>query len=144
MCSGKVRILLVEDSPSDVWLLREALRLAQMRVQLTIARDGVEATRYLHQLEALGGDYPDLILLDLNLPRRNGREVLGQIKRSRKLQSIPVVILSSSQADEDRRHAWALQAEGFFTKPSSLPAYVEMVRGMDKFWSGGFKLRRTA
>lgn len=144
MHAGNIRILLVEDSPSDVWLMREALRLAQIPVVLTVAKDGMEASRYLHQLEILGGDYPDLILLDLNLPRRNGREVLRDIKRSRKLQPIPVVVLSSSQAEEDRRQAFALQAEGFFTKPSSLPAYVEMVRGMDKFWLVGFQLQRTA
>ena len=144
MHAGNFRILLVEDTPSDVWLMREALRLAQIPVLLTVASDGMEARRYLHQLEIQGADYPDLILLDLNLPRRNGRELLGDIKRSRKLQPIPVVVLSSSQAEEDQWQACALQAEGFVTKPNSLPAYVEMVRGLDKFWLTGFELRRTA
>jgi two-component system response regulator len=144
MYAGKVHIFLVEDSPSDVWLIREALRLAQVPVLLTIAQDGAEANKYLRELETASGDCPHLILLDLNLPRRNGREVLADIKGSRRLREIPVVVLSSSQADEDRRQAYLLQADGFFTKPSSLPAYVEMVRGLDRFWLGGFELRRTA
>jgi two-component system, chemotaxis family, response regulator Rcp1 len=144
MDSRKIRILLVEDNPSDVWLMREALRLAQFPVQLTVARDGVEATQYLHQVEAKTYDSPDLVLLDLNLPRKNGREVLAHIRRSRTLDSIPVVVLTSSSAEEDRREASRLKVSGFMTKPSSLPAYVDMARGMEKFWVGGMDLRRTA
>jgi two-component system, chemotaxis family, response regulator Rcp1 len=144
MHSRNIRLLLVEDNPGDVWLMREALRLAQFPVQLTLARDGVEATRYLHEIEAQGSDRPDLVLLDLNLPRRNGREVLADIKRSNVLKTIPVVILSSSNADEERQQANALKASGFMTKPNSLPAYVEMAREMEKFWLPGVELRRTA
>ncbi len=129
-----IRLLLVEDNPADVWLLREALRLAQLPIQLTVARDGMEATRHLHQLENTPNDHPDLVLLDLNLPRRNGREVLAEMKRSPTLQSIPVVILSSSTSDDERRQVSRLQAAGFITKPSGLPAYIEMVCGIERFW----------
>jgi two-component system, chemotaxis family, response regulator Rcp1 len=142
--SREIRLLLVEDNPGDVWLMREALRLAQLPVQLTVARDGLEASRYLHQLEKDGADCPDLVLLDLNLPRRNGREVLADIKRSDYLQAVPVVVLSSSSAEEDSRQAHHLHATDFLTKPFGLPAYVEMVRGMERFWSGDIELRRTA
>jgi CheY-like chemotaxis protein len=145
MYPRSIRLLLVEDNPSDVWLVREALRLAQFPVQLTVARDGVEATRYLHQVETQSGDSrPDLILLDLNLPRKNGREVLADIRRSRVLQPIPILILSSSNAEEEKQQANELKASGFMTKPNSLPAYVDMVRGMEKFWLKGLELRQTA
>jgi CheY-like chemotaxis protein len=146
MYSRNARVLLVEDNPADVWLLREALRLAQFPIQLTVARDGVEATRYLRQVELQNSAdaLPDLVLLDLNLPRKNGREVLADIRRSRVLQTVPIVILSTSNGDEDRWQANELKASGFITKPNSLPAYVEMVRGMEKFWLGGMELRRTA
>jgi len=137
--SHDIRLLLVEDNPSDVWLMKEALRLAKIPVELTLVKDGLEASRYLHQVESDGADGPDLILLDLNLPRRNGREVLADIKGSEVLRAIPVVILSSSDSDEDRRQAYRLKAEGFMTKPTGLPEYVEMVKGMEKF---GLAMRR--
>jgi len=139
-----IRLLLVEDNPGDVWLMREALRLAQVPVDLTVARDGLEASRYLHQVESNGSAGPDLVLLDLNLPRRNGREVLADIRRSQVLQAVPVVIVSSSDAEEDRRQAFHLRANGFMTKPSSLPAYVEMVRGMGTYLAEELVLRKTA
>jgi len=142
--SGGIRVLLVEDSPSDIWLVKEALRLSQFPVQVTIARDGIEATEYLHRAEKGAADWPDLVLLDLNLPRKNGREVLTEVKASPSLHSIPIVVLTSSNAEDDMRHAYALSACSFITKPSSLPAYVDMVRGMEKFWLGGIQLRQTA
>ena len=142
--SRDVRLLLVEDDPSDVWLVREALRLAQFPVRLTVVRDGLEATRYLHRVCGDPNICPDLVLLDLNLPRRNGREVLADIQRSGALRSIPVVILTSSSAEEDRRQAFHLKASGFMTKPSSLPDYVDMIRGMESFWLAGLELKRTA
>jgi chemotaxis family two-component system response regulator Rcp1 len=142
--SHAIRLLLVEDSPSDVWLMKEALRLAKVRVHLTLVKDGLEASRYLHRVESDGVDGPDLVLLDLNLPRRNGREVLADIKRSEVLRTIPVLIFSSSDSDEDRQQAYRLKAEGFMTKPTGLPEYVEMVKGMEKFWAGNAELRATA
>lgn len=143
--SRDIRILLVEDNPSDVWLMREAFRVAQIPVSLTAARDGLEASQYLRQFESgAGGERPDLVLLDLNLPRRNGREVLADIRRSPVLHALPVVIVSSSNAEEERRQAHQLLANGFMTKPSSLPAYVEMVRGIGSFLGDDLVLRRTA
>ncbi len=139
-----IRVLLVEDCPSDVWLMREGLRLAGVPVQLTLARDGLEAIRYLHQITADHGQSPDLVLLDLNLPRKNGREVLAEIGKSNALQTIPVVVVSSSGADEDKREAYKLNAAGFMTKPFSLQGYVDMVREIEKFWLSEFELKQTA
>jgi len=141
---SSIRVLLVEDSPSDIWLVKEALRLSQFPVQITIARDGMEATEYLHKAERGIADWPDLVLLDLNLPRKNGREVLTEVKASPGLHSIPIVVLTSSNAEDDMRCAYALSATCFITKPDSLPAYVDMVRGMEKLWLGGVQLRQTA
>ena len=136
MYRRRFHILLVDDSPSDVWLVREALRLAQIAVEVTVAGDGVEA------LEVLGKwqtpmDYPDLIVLDLNLPRRNGHQVLADIKSSPCLRRIPVMVLSSSNAEDDKRSAYDLNACCFVTKPNGLAEYVEMARGMDRFWLSG-------
>jgi two-component system, chemotaxis family, response regulator Rcp1 len=139
-----VRLLLVEDNPSDVWLLREALRLSEFPVNITIARDGVEATHYLHQVEAQIDQKPDLVLLDLNLPRKNGCEVLSEVKRSRVLQPIPIVVLTSSSAEEERRQALELKASAFLTKPDSLPDYVDMVLGLERFWQPDLNLPQTA
>jgi two-component system response regulator len=144
MYSRSFRILLIDDNPGDVWLLREALRLAQVPVQMSVARDGMEATEYLRNVAANQVDYPDFIVLDLNLPRKNGHEILAEIKASSALRHIPVVVLSSSNAEEDRRSAYELSACCFVTKPNDLPAYVEMVRGMDRFWLSGLELRQPA
>jgi CheY-like chemotaxis protein len=144
MYPQRFRILLIDDNPGDVWLLKEALRLAQIPVQMTVSRDGIEAIEYLHKVETNVVDCPDFIVLDLNLPRKNGHEVLTEIKASSGLRHIPVVVLSSSNAEEDRRNAYELSACCFVTKPNGLPAYVEMVRGMDRFWLSGLELRRPA
>jgi CheY-like chemotaxis protein len=144
MYSRSFRILLIDDNPGDVWLLKEAFRLAQTSVQMTVLRDGVEAIEYLHKVETSLVDCPDFIVLDLNLPRKNGHEVLAEIKASSALRHIPVVVLSSSNAEEDRRNAYELSACCFVTKPNGLPAYVEMVRGMDRFWLSGLELRQPA
>jgi chemotaxis family two-component system response regulator Rcp1 len=139
-----VRVLLVEDTPSDAWLIKEAFRVSQFPAHVISMRDGVEAIEYLRNAEKGAADWPDLILLDLNLPKKNGHEVLADIKASPTLRSIPVVMLTSSDAEDDMRYSYALHASCFLTKPSSLPAYVDLVRGMEKFWLGGIQLRRTA
>jgi chemotaxis family two-component system response regulator Rcp1 len=141
-----IRVLLVEDSPSDVWLVKEALRLAQLPAQIDVARDGVEATTYLRRTQLEDTRWPDLVLLDLNLPRKNGREVLAEIKRSAHpaLQNVPVIVLSSSNAEDDRHQVRQLDANEFRTKPNSLPAYVEMVQSFEKYWQSGVELRQTA
>src|SRR5918911_1483666 len=96
-----LRILLVEDSPSDVRLIREALKDARVPVQIIVARDGVEATEHLKQSEYGRALRPDLVLLDLNLPRKDGKEVLAEVKASPNLKQIPVLVMTSSRADED-------------------------------------------
>src|SRR5436305_7075053 len=115
---NSLRILLVEDSPSDVRLIREALRDTPLEVAVTLARDGVEAMDYLRQTEAGLVKRPDIILLDLNLPRKNGREVLAEVKTDPNLKQIPVLIMTSSKADEDIMQAYSLNANCYIAKPA--------------------------
>ena len=134
--SGKpIDILLVEDNPGDATLAREAFRDCKVRNQLYIVDDGVKALDFLAQR----GDYegmplPDLILLDLNLPGKHGREVLQCIKNSKQLKSIPVVILTGSDADEDVIKSYALHANCFITKPMDLDQYLQVVKSIEDFW----------
>jgi CheY-like chemotaxis protein len=130
-----VEILLVEDNPGDARLTREALALSKVRNNLHHARDGEEAILYLRR----EGPYtsaptPDLILLDLNLPRRDGREVLEDIKQDQALKHIPVVILTSSQAEEDILRSYRLHANCFITKPVDLEQLTKVVQGIEQFW----------
>src|SRR5436305_1708552 len=129
-----LRILLVEDSPSDVRLIREALKQTPLEVQITLARDGVEAMEYLRQSENGLVSRPDIILLDLNLPRKNGREVLAEIKAAPRLKQIPVLIMTSSKADEDIKQAYTLNANCYIAKPENLQEYVDVVRSIENFW----------
>jgi len=126
------RVLLVEDSQGDVRLIREALKETSIPVELTVAHDGIEATDYLRQLGASGG--PDLILLDLNLPRKNGREVLAEIKGSPTLRHIPVLVMTSSKAPDDIRGAYSLNANCYITKPINLLDYINVVHAIEDFW----------
>ncbi len=129
-----LRILLVEDSPSDVRLIREALKETPVPVQITVAQDGVEALEYLHSTEIGDSSRPDLILLDLNLPRKNGREVLAEVKSSPTLKQIPVLVMTSSRADEDIAQAYSLNANCYITKPGDLQEYINVVRAIEDFW----------
>lgn len=129
-----LKILLVEDSPSDVRLIREALKEAPIPVQVMVAADGVEAMDHLREAEMGLNIRPDLVLLDLNLPRKNGREVLAEIKSSPSLRQIPVLIMTSSRSDEDIDQAYALNANCYITKPSDLEEYVNVVRSIENFW----------
>lgn len=129
-----LNILLIEDSPSDVRLVREALKENSVRVQMTVARDGVEAMDYLHQVERGTAERPDLVLLDLNLPRKNGREVLAEVKGSPELRQIPVLVMTSSRSDEDIQQAYNLNCNCYITKPSDLNEYVKVVRAIEDFW----------
>ena len=131
---GSLNILLIEDSPSDVRLVREALKENSMPVQMTVARDGIEAMDYLHETERGEAGRPDLVLLDLNLPRKNGREVLAEMKGSPSLRQIPVVIMTSSRADEDIQQAYDLNANCYITKPADLQGYMTVVRALENFW----------
>lgn len=128
------RILLVEDSPSDVRLVREALKETSLPVQLAVARDGVEALNYLRDAEMGVAASPDLILLDLNLPRKNGREVLTEVKSSSKWRQIPVLVMTSSRSDDDIQQAYSLNANSYITKPDDLNGYIDVVRTIKEFW----------
>jgi chemotaxis family two-component system response regulator Rcp1 len=129
-----LRILLVEDSPSDVRLIREALKETPVPVQITVAQDGVEAMEYLRSTETGRSHRPDLVLLDLNLPRKNGREVLAEVKSSPGLKQIPVLVMTSSRADEDIAQAYSLNANCYITKPGDLQEYINVVRAIEDFW----------
>jgi chemotaxis family two-component system response regulator Rcp1 len=130
-----VEILLVEDNPGDVRLTIEALRDGKVRNHLNVVTDGVEALLYLRrQGRYAAAARPDLILLDLNLPRKDGREVLAEIKADPHLRSIPVVILTTSQADQDILKSYELNANCYITKPVDLDQFISVVRSIEDFW----------
>jgi two-component system response regulator len=130
-----VHILLVEDSPGDVNLTREALLEARVANTLAVARDGEEALDYVHQrgqfVDALR---PDLILLDLNLPRVNGREVLSELKAAPELSRIPIVVLTSSGAEEDIVRSYDLHANAYVTKPVGFESFFHALKQIHGFW----------
>jgi two-component system, chemotaxis family, response regulator Rcp1 len=130
-----IEILLVEDNPGDVRLAIEALRESKVRNNLHVARDGVEALAFLRR-EAQYTDVPrpDLILLDLNLPRKDGREVLADIKADTGLHTIPVVILTTSRAEQDVYRSYELQANCYITKPVDLDQFITVVKSIEDFW----------
>lgn len=134
MVMRALSILLVEDSPSDVRLIREALKETPLQVDITVKRDGVEAMDHLHQVEQGLQSRPGLVLLDLNLPKKNGREVLAEVKSSPNLKQIPVLVMTSSRADEDVIEAYALNANCYITKPIDLNEYLTVVRAIEDFW----------
>jgi two-component system, chemotaxis family, response regulator Rcp1 len=134
-------ILLVEDSRGDVRLTREAFKDAKIHINLHVASDGIETMDFLNR----GGKYadvprPDLILLDLNLPRKDGREVLEEIKENPGLMSIPVVILTTSASDEDILRSHLLHANCCITKPVNLDGFLKVVKSIDNFWLSIVKL----
>ncbi|MEA2578627.1 MAG: hypothetical protein QOD78_2215 [Chloroflexota bacterium] len=130
-----VQVLLVEDSPGDVRLTREAFREANESVCLHVASDGVEAMAFLRQ-EGVHADAvrPDFILLDLNLPRMDGREVLALIKEDEDLRTIPTVILTTSEADADILRSYELNANAYLKKPVTLEAFENLVKSINDFW----------
>jgi CheY-like chemotaxis protein len=130
-----IRILLVEDNPGDVRLTLEAFRDSKMENPLDVVPDGVEALAYLRR-EGRYADKPapDLILLDLNLPRMDGREVLATVKADPQLKTIPVVVLTTSKAEQDVEKSYLLQASCFITKPVDFEQFNEVVKGIDSFW----------
>ena len=135
MTSRPIEILLVEDNPGDVRLTMEALRDAKVHNRVSVAPDGVEAMAFLHQ-EGKYADAPrpDLILLDLNLPKKDGREVLGEIKANDRLKHIPVVILTTSRAEQDILKSYDLHANCCVTKPVDLDQFINVVRSIEDFW----------
>jgi chemotaxis family two-component system response regulator Rcp1 len=140
-----IEILLVEDSPGDVRLTREALRDAKVHNNLHVAADGLEATSFLWRKgQHANVPRPDLILLDLNLPKKGGREVLAEIKADPDLKSIPVVILTTSAAEEDILRSYQLHANCFITKPVDLDQFMKVVKTIDNFWLAIVKLPTVA
>ena len=131
MKSTPIEILLVEDNPADVRLTQEALREGKVRNNLHVARDGEEALAFLRRE---GEPRPDLILLDLNLPRRDGREVLQEIKSDPRLKTIPVVVLTTSGAEADIVKSYSLHANCYITKPVDLDQFITVVKSIDDFW----------
>lgn len=130
-----VEILLVEDSPGDARLAREGLSECKIRNNLHVVDDGVKAMAFLRrQGEYAKAPRPDLILLDLNLPRKDGREVLREIKEDESLKVIPVVILTTSKAEEDIIKSYSLHANCYVTKPLGLQQFLDVVRSIEDFW----------
>lgn len=136
-----INILLIEDNPGDVRLTKEALQEAKVLNNLTNVSDGVEALNYLRRTgKYASATKPDLILLDLNLPKMDGREVLGEVKKDPKLKRIPVVILTSSKAEEDILRSYDLHANSYVTKPVSLDQFLQVVESIEGFWLTVVKL----
>jgi CheY-like chemotaxis protein len=136
-----IQVLLVEDSPGDVRLTREAFRETNGAIQLHVAADGVEALAFLSRSGAYAdAPRPDLILLDLNLPRMDGREVLAQIKSDEAVKTIPTVILTTSDSDVDVRMGYELRANCYLSKPVQLDAFESLIRRINDFWLTKAKL----
>ena len=136
-----ISVLLVEDDPGDVVLIREAFAHNKVYNSLNVVADGEQALRYVRgEGEFAGAPRPDLILLDLNLPRKDGREVLGEIKGDPELRTIPVVVLTTSEAEEDIVRSYDLHANAYVTKPVDFDRFVEVVRQIDDFWVSVVKL----
>ncbi len=130
-----IDILLVEDSPADVRLTREALKEAKVLNNLHIVKDGVAAMAFLRQQgEYASAPRPELVLLDLNLPKKDGREVLSEIKKDENLMRIPVVVLTTSRAEEDIVRSYNLHANAYVTKPVDLAQFLRVIRTLEEFW----------
>jgi two-component system, chemotaxis family, response regulator Rcp1 len=139
--SNAIEVLLVEDNPGDVRLTREALRDGKVCNNLAVAKDGEEALAYLRREGPFAdAPRPDVILLDLNLPRKDGREVLESIKADAALRTIPVVILTSSEAERDIARAYELNANCYITKPVDLDQFIAVVKAIEDFWFTVVKL----
>jgi CheY-like chemotaxis protein len=138
-----IDILLVEDDPGDVLMTREAFEHHKIRNALRVVSDGVEALRYVRREPPYeDAARPGLILLDLNLPRKDGREVLAEIKADPDLRTIPVVVLTTSEAEEDILRSYSLHANAYVTKPVDFDRFVEVVRQIDDFFVTVVKLPR--
>ena len=138
-----MEVLLVEDSPGDVRLTREALKEGKVRNNLNVVSDGVEAMEYLRREGQYAGALrPDIVLLDLNMPRKDGREVLAEMKEDHSLKRIPVVILTTSEAEQDILRTYDLHANCYLTKPVDLDQFISIVKSVEDFWLTIVKLPR--
>jgi CheY-like chemotaxis protein len=130
-----IEILLVEDSPSDATLTIEALEAGKVANKLNLVEDGVEAMAYLKcEGKYAKATRPDLIMLDLNLPRKDGREVLREMKNDPSLKTIPVIVLTTSRADKDILQSYQLNANCYITKPVDFQHFIEVVKSIEEFW----------
>jgi len=143
MTADLIEVLLVEDDPGDVLMTKEAFADNKVKNNLSVVTDGVEALAFLRR-EGKYADapYPDLILLDLNLPKKDGREVLAEIKADERLSHIPVVVLTTSGANEDILASYRLHANAYVTKPVDFEQFIRVVRQIDDFFVGVVKLPR--
>ncbi|GAA3438237.1 response regulator [Kutzneria kofuensis] len=138
-----VDVLLVEDDPGDVLMTREAFEHHKLRNKLHVVADGVEALQFLRREgEYADAPRPGLVLLDLNLPRKDGREVLAEIKSDESLRSIPVVVLTTSEAEEDILRSYDLHANAYVTKPVDFDRFIDVIRQIDDFFVTVVKLPR--
>ncbi len=138
-----IEVLLVEDSPGDVRLTREAFKDAKVHINLHVVSDGAEAMDFLNRVgKHTGVPRPDMILLDLNLPKKDGREVLAEIKDDPVLKIIPVVILTTSGSEADILRSYQLHANCYIKKPVDLDGFLEVVKSIDSFWLSVVKLPR--
>lgn len=136
-----IDILVVEDNPGDARLIMEVLKTNKIHNSLTIVSDGVEAMDFLNRRgEYHSSPRPDLIFLDLNLPRKDGREVLAELKNDENLKQIPVVVMTMSQAEEDILKSYSLHANCYVTKPIDLDQFVKVVESIEEFWFSLVKL----
>jgi CheY-like chemotaxis protein len=136
-----IDVLLVEDDPGDVRLIREAFTDNKVANHLSVVSDGVEALQFLRREGAFAGaPSPDLILLDLNLPRKDGREVLAEVKSDERLRRIPVVVLTTSKAEEDVLRSYDLHANAYVTKPVDYDSFISVVHQIDHFFVSVVKL----
>jgi CheY-like chemotaxis protein len=139
--NAPIEVLLVEDSPGDVRLTVEAFKTAKVHINLRVVYDGAEAMEYLKRVGKYANALrPDLVLLDLNLPKKDGWEVLGEIKGNPALLTIPVVILTTSAAEVDILRSYQLHANCYITKPVDLVGFFEVVKSIDDFWLSVVKL----
>jgi CheY-like chemotaxis protein len=143
--SRPVEILLVEDNPGDARLTREALKEGKIRNSLHHALDGVEAMAFLRREgKHAEAPTPDIVLLDLNLPRKDGRQVLSEMKQDARLRSIPVVVLTTSEAEQDIVRTYELHANCYITKPVDLEKFIEIIRAIEDFWLAVVRLPSAA
>jgi len=135
MNGNPIEILLVEDNPGDVRLVMEVFKDAKVANDIHVAEDGVEAMAFLRKEGKFAGSVrPDLVLLDLNLPKKDGREVLTEIKTDDALKRIPVIVLTTSSAEEDIMKSYSEYANSYITKPMNLAQFIKVVRSIEDFW----------
>ena len=133
--SRPYQVLLIEDSRADVLMTRKSLEQGTIPLELHVTHDGVEAMKFVRRVPPYhSAPVPDLILLDLNLPRKDGREVLSEIKTDEELKSIPVIVLTTSQAEEDRVRSYKLHANCYVTKPVDFESFSGTMREIERFW----------